>query len=222
MRRGPSPSRAASTDGCTASGSGRCASTRASARPRRPTSASSSCSPPGQTGLSCAFDLPTQMGYDSDHPRAEGEVGKVGVAISSIDDMRLLLAGLPLDEVTTSMTINATAATLLLLYELVGEEQGVDPATAPRHDPERHPEGVRRSRHVHLPAPTLDAARHRHVRLLPRAPARAGTRSPSRATTSARRARRPSRRSPSRLRTASPTCRRPSPPVSTSTSSHRG
>jgi methylmalonyl-CoA mutase, N-terminal domain len=82
----------------------------------------------GQTGLSCAFDLPTQMGYDSDHPRAEGEVGKVGVAISSIEDMRLLLAGLPLREVTTSMTINATASTLLLLYELVGEEQGVDPA----------------------------------------------------------------------------------------------
>ncbi len=79
----------------------------------------------GQTGLSCAFDLPTQMGFDADHPRAEGEVGKVGVAISSIDDMRLLLAGLPLDEVTTSMTINATASTLLLLYQLVGEEQGV-------------------------------------------------------------------------------------------------
>ena len=82
----------------------------------------------GQTGLSCAFDLPTQMGYDSDHPRAEGEVGKVGVAIDSLDDMRLLLAGLPLDKVTTSMTINATAAILLLLYELVAEEQGVDPA----------------------------------------------------------------------------------------------
>ncbi|HUV57358.1 MAG TPA: methylmalonyl-CoA mutase family protein [Acidimicrobiales bacterium] len=79
----------------------------------------------GQTGLSCAFDLPTQMGYDADHPRAEGEVGKVGVAISSLEDMRLLLAGLPLDEVTTSMTINSTASTLLLLYQLVGEEQGV-------------------------------------------------------------------------------------------------
>ncbi len=79
----------------------------------------------GQTGLSCAFDLPTQMGYDADHPRAEGEVGKVGVAISSLDDMRLLLAGLPLDEVTTSMTINSTASTLLLLYQLVAEEQGV-------------------------------------------------------------------------------------------------
>ena len=79
----------------------------------------------GQTGLSCAFDLPTQMGYDADHPRAEGEVGKVGVAISSLDDMRLLLSGLPLDDVTTSMTINSTASTLLLLYQLVAEEQGV-------------------------------------------------------------------------------------------------
>ncbi len=82
----------------------------------------------GGTGLSCAFDLPTQMGYDSDHPRAEGEVGKVGVAIDSIDDMRILLGGLPLDQVTTSMTINATAAILLLLYELVAEEQGVPAA----------------------------------------------------------------------------------------------
>jgi methylmalonyl-CoA mutase, N-terminal domain len=82
----------------------------------------------GQTGLSCAFDLPTQMGYDSDHPRAEGEVGKVGVAIDTLDDMRTLLAGLPLDKVTTSMTINSTAAILLLMYELVAEEQGVDPS----------------------------------------------------------------------------------------------
>jgi methylmalonyl-CoA mutase N-terminal domain/subunit len=79
----------------------------------------------GSTGLSCAFDLPTQMGYDSDHPRSEGEVGKVGVAIDSIDDMRQLLDGIPLDKVTTSMTINATAPILLLLYELVAEEQGV-------------------------------------------------------------------------------------------------
>ncbi|MSO36766.1 MAG: methylmalonyl-CoA mutase [Acidimicrobiia bacterium] len=81
----------------------------------------------GQTGLSCAFDLPTQMGYDSDHPRAQGEVGKVGVAIDSLEDMELLLAGLPLDTVTTSMTINSTAAVLLLLYELVAEKQGVSP-----------------------------------------------------------------------------------------------
>lgn len=79
----------------------------------------------GQTGLSCAFDLPTQMGYDSDHPRAAGEVGKVGVAIDSLDDMRTLLADLPLDKVTTSMTINSTAAILLLMYELVAQERGV-------------------------------------------------------------------------------------------------
>ena len=80
----------------------------------------------GQTGLSVAFDLPTQMGYDSDHPRAEGEVGKTGVAIDSVDDMRALFDSIPLDRVTTSMTINATAPILLLLYELVAEEQGVE------------------------------------------------------------------------------------------------
>jgi methylmalonyl-CoA mutase N-terminal domain/subunit len=79
----------------------------------------------GQTGLSIAFDLPTQMGHDSDAPRAEGEVGKTGVAIDSIEDMKLLFKGIPLDQVTTSMTINATAAILLLLYELTAEEQGV-------------------------------------------------------------------------------------------------
>ena len=79
----------------------------------------------GQTGLSVAFDLPTQIGYDSDAPMAEGEVGKVGVAIDSIDDMRTLFDQIPLDRVTTSMTINATAAILLSLYAAVGEEQGV-------------------------------------------------------------------------------------------------
>ena len=79
----------------------------------------------GTTGLSVAFDLPTQMGYDSDHPLAHGEVGKVGVAIDSIEDMRVLFDGISLDEVSTSMTINATAAILLLMYQLVAEEQGV-------------------------------------------------------------------------------------------------
>jgi methylmalonyl-CoA mutase, N-terminal domain len=82
----------------------------------------------GQTGLSVAFDLPTQLGYDSDDPLAAGEVGRTGVAIDSIEDMRILLAGIPLGEVSTSMTINAPAALLLLLYELVAEEQGVEPA----------------------------------------------------------------------------------------------
>ena len=82
----------------------------------------------GTTGLSVAFDLPTQMGYDSDSERAHGEVGKVGVAIDSIEDMRRLLHAIPLDKVSTSMTINAPAAVLLLLYQLVAEEQGVPAA----------------------------------------------------------------------------------------------
>ena len=79
----------------------------------------------GTMGLSVAFDLPTQMGHDSDAPIAHGEVGKVGVAIDSVDDMRVLFGGIPLDKVSTSMTINAPAAVLLLLYQLVAEEQGV-------------------------------------------------------------------------------------------------
>jgi methylmalonyl-CoA mutase, N-terminal domain len=83
----------------------------------------------GTAGLSVAFDLPTQMGYDSDDPIAHGEVGKVGVAIDSIDDMRELFAGIPLDQVSTSMTINAPGSVLLLLYQLVAEEHGV-PGTA--------------------------------------------------------------------------------------------
>ena len=79
----------------------------------------------GTMGLSVAFDLPTQMGYNSDHPLAHGEVGKVGVAIDSIEDMRVLFDGIPLDQVTTSMTINSPAAILLLLYQLVAEEKGI-------------------------------------------------------------------------------------------------
>jgi methylmalonyl-CoA mutase N-terminal domain/subunit len=81
----------------------------------------------GQTGLSVAFDLPTQLGLDSDDPRAEGEVGRTGVAIDSLAAMELLFDGIPLDRVSTSMTINAPAALLLLLYELVAERQGVEP-----------------------------------------------------------------------------------------------
>jgi methylmalonyl-CoA mutase N-terminal domain/subunit len=79
----------------------------------------------GQTGLSTAFDMPTLMGYDSDHPRSLGEVGREGVAVDSLDDMETLFAGIPLDEVSTSMTINSPAAMLLAFYLCVGEEQGV-------------------------------------------------------------------------------------------------
>src|SRR3954464_3963864 len=79
----------------------------------------------GVSGLSVAFDLPTQMGYDSDHPLARGEVGRVGVAIDSLDDMEALFAGIPLAKVSTSMTINATAIILLALYVAVGRRQGL-------------------------------------------------------------------------------------------------
>ena len=85
----------------------------------------------GGTGLSVAFDLPTQIGYDSDHPLSDGEVGRVGVAVDTLEDMERLFSGIPLDKVSTSMTINATAAMLLLLYELAADKQGV-PATALR------------------------------------------------------------------------------------------
>jgi methylmalonyl-CoA mutase N-terminal domain/subunit len=79
----------------------------------------------GQMGLSTAFDLPTQMGYDSDHPMAEGEVGRVGVAIDTVEDLAELFREIPLDQVSTSMTINATAAVLLAMYVVVGEERGI-------------------------------------------------------------------------------------------------
>src|SRR5690606_19691459 len=82
----------------------------------------------GQTGLSVAFDLPTQTGYDSDHPLARGEVGKVGVPINHIGDMEILFDQIPLGQMNTSMTINATAPWLLALYIAAAERQGVDPA----------------------------------------------------------------------------------------------
>ncbi len=110
----------------------------------------------GQTGLSVAFDLPTQMGRDSDHALASGEVGRVGVAIDSLDDMRRLLHGLPLDRISTSMTINATAATLLCLYLAVGDEQGV-PHEALRGTLQNDilKEYVARGTYIYPPAPSL-------------------------------------------------------------------
>ena len=119
----------------------------------------------GQTGLSVAFDLPTQTGYDPDHVLARGEVGKVGVSIAHKGDMHQLFDGIPLDEMNTSMTINATAAWLLGLYVTVAEENGVDRSQAQGHDPERHHQGVPLARHLRLPARALDAADRRHGRL---------------------------------------------------------
>ncbi len=110
----------------------------------------------GTTGLSVAFDLPTQMGYDSDAPQASGEVGKVGVAIDSIEDMHQLFRGIPLGEVSTSMTINAPAAMLLLLYQLVAEEQGVaatDLTGTIQNDILK--EYIARGTYIYPPAPSL-------------------------------------------------------------------
>ena len=110
----------------------------------------------GQTGLSVAFDLPTQMGRDSDDPRARGEVGRVGVAIDSIEDMRALLKDLPLDKISTSMTINATAAILLCLYVAVAEEQGV-PRSAVRGTIQNDilKEYVARGTYIYPPRPSI-------------------------------------------------------------------
>lgn len=110
----------------------------------------------GQTGLSVAFDLPTQMGIDSDNPRALGEVGRVGVAINTVEDMHLLLAGLPLDTVSTSMTINATAGTLLAMYVVVAEERGISRETLSgtiQNDILK--EYVARGTYIYPPAPSL-------------------------------------------------------------------
>ena len=111
---------------------------------------------PDQTGLSIAFDLPTQLGYDSDDPLARGEVGRTGVAIDSIADMEILLAGIPLADVSTSMTINAPAALLLLLYELVAEEQGV-PGTALRGTVQNDilKEYIARGNYIFPPRPSM-------------------------------------------------------------------
>ena len=120
----------------------------------------------GQTGLSTAFDMPTLMGHDSDNPRSLGEVGREGVAIDTLDDMETLFAGIPLGEVTTSMTINAPAAILLAFYVCVAERAGRPARPARRHDPDRHPEGVHRPEGVVLPDRPGDADRDRHDRVL--------------------------------------------------------
>jgi methylmalonyl-CoA mutase N-terminal domain/subunit len=110
----------------------------------------------GSTGLSMAFDLPTQLGLDSDNPRCHGEVGRTGVAIDTIEDMRTAFDGIPLDRVSTSMTINAPAACLLLLYELVGEEQGVSSEQlrgTTQNDVLK--EYIARGNYIYPPAPTM-------------------------------------------------------------------
>ena len=119
----------------------------------------------GQKGLSVAFDLATHRGYDSDHPRVAGDVGMAGVAIDSIYDMRTLFAGIPLDQMSVSMTMNGAVLPVMALYIVAAEEQGVPPAKALGHDPERHPQRVHGAEHLHLSAQGLDADHLRHLRL---------------------------------------------------------
>ena len=110
----------------------------------------------GQSGLSVAFDLPTQMGYDSDHPLAEGEVGRVGVAIDTVEDLAELFRGIPVNQVSTSMTINATAAILLAMYIVVGEEQGVAPqALSGTVQNDVLKEYIARGTYIYPPEPSL-------------------------------------------------------------------
>ena len=161
----------------------------------------------GTTGLSVAFDLPTQMGYDSDHPIARGEVGRVGVAIDTIEDMRTLFDGIALDQVSTSMTINSTAAILLALYLSVGDEQGVGRKRTGRHDPERRAQGVHRSRYLHLSSGPQSQAGYGPGGFSAPGRYRGGIRSRSRVITSVRPAPPRHRRSRSRWPTDSNTWR---------------
>ena len=120
----------------------------------------------GQKGLSVAFDLATHRGYDSDHPRVTGDVGMAGVAIDSIYDMRTLFAGIPLDQMSVSMTMNGAVLPVLALYIVAAEEQGVAEAgKALGHDPERHPQRVHGAQHLHLSARAVAAHHLRHLRL---------------------------------------------------------
>ena len=162
----------------------------------------------GQTGLSTAFDMPTLMGYDSDHARSLGEVGREGVAIDSLADMETLFAGIPLGDVSTSMTINAPAAMLLAFYLCVGEQQGV-PRAELRGTIQTDilKEYIAQKEWIFPPEPSMRLVVG-HDRVLRARRCRSGTRSRSPATTSARRARTPSRSSRSRSPTASRTSRR--------------
>ena len=120
----------------------------------------------GQTGLSTAFDMPSLMGYDADHPRARGEVGREGVSVSTLGDMERLFEGIPLGQVTTSMTINCTASVDPRDVPRGGGAAGRALERGGRHDPERHAEGVQRAEGVDLPAGAGRADRRGHDRVL--------------------------------------------------------
>ena len=174
----------------------------------------------GQTGLSTAFDMPTLMGYDSDHARSLGEVGREGVAIDSLADMETLFEGIPLRDVSTSMTINSPAAILLAFYIAVGEQQGV-PAAELRGTIQTDilKEYIAQKEYIFPPEPSMRLVTDMVEYCS--GSCRSGTRSRSPATTSARPARRPRRSSRSRSPTASRTSSGRSSGASRSTTSRR-
>ena len=142
---------------CIAAGCGLCGSTLDLVRLKRLIARFKLLLERGQTGLSVAFDLPTQMGIDSDSSRALGEVGRAGVAIDTVEDMHALLADLPLDSISTSMTINATAATLLAMYIVVAEERGIArDALSGTIQNDVLKEYIARGTYIYPPGPSLD------------------------------------------------------------------
>ena len=176
----------------------------------------------GQMGLSIAFDLATHRGYDSDHPRVVGDVGKAGVAIDSVEDMKILFDGIPLDRMSVSMTMNGAVLPVLAGYIVAAEEQGVRAGQAHGHDPERHPQGVHGPQHLYLPARAVDAHRRRHHRIHRPAHAEVQLDLDLRLSHGGGRARPRSRSSPSPWPTGSNTCGRPCRAASRSTISRRG
>ena len=164
----------------------------------------------GQQGVSVAFDLATHRGYDSDHPRVVGDVGKAGVAIDSVEDMKILFDGIPLDKMSVSMTMNGAVLPVLAMFIVAGEEQGVDQAQLSgtiQNDILK--EFMVRNTYIYPPEPE-HADRGRHHRATPPTTCRSSTRSRSPATTCRRPGRRPSRSWPSPSPTASSTCAPPS------------
>ena len=162
----------------------------------------------GQDGLSTAFDMPTLMGYDADHERALGEVGREGVSVSTVHDMATLFDRIPLDKVTTSMTINCSASILLAMYLVVAERNGVPwERVGGTIQNDMLKEFIAQKEWI-CPPRAVAQNRHRHDRVLREARFRAGTRCRSPATTSARPARPRCRSSRSRLPTASATSRK--------------
>ena len=174
----------------------------------------------GQTGLSVAFDLPTQIGMDSDHALAQGEVGKVGVAIDSLEDMQALFDGIPLESVSTSMTINSTAAILLALYVAVAKQQGASLARlAGTVQNDILKEYIARGTYIYPLRPAMRIVTDIFAGAAAKSPTGMPSRFPD--TTFARPARPRCRKSRSLSRTGSPTSKPPSPPDCRSTNSRR-